>query len=43
MIDEGKNTEIILKFIHKNFPEIGNIESNKFKTLKQTQCMYSMY
>ena len=35
MIDEGKNTEIILKFIHKNFPEIGNIEPNKFKTLKQ--------
>ena len=29
------NDDVILKFINKNFSEIGNIDSKEFKTLKQ--------
>lgn len=29
------NNELILRFIYNNFPEIGNVEPEKFKTLRQ--------
>ena len=29
------NDDVVLKFINKNFSEIGNIDSKEFKTLKQ--------